>query len=60
MWPRKGNLTSARIVGVLIVTLVALTGCAEVEVVDTTPAATDRALLRALFRRGPRIIIWPC
>jgi hypothetical protein len=40
MWPKKGNLTSARIVGVLIVTLVALTGCAEVEVVDTTPAAT--------------------
>jgi hypothetical protein len=40
MWPRKGKLTFAQIVGVLIVTLVALAGCAGVEVVDTTPAAT--------------------
>lgn len=40
MKPRKGKLTFARTVGVLIVTLVALTGCEGVEVVDTTPAAT--------------------
>lgn len=37
MWPEKGRGTILWVAGVLLLALVALAGCAEVEVVDSTP-----------------------
>jgi hypothetical protein len=40
MWPRNGKWMPWWISGTLMLTLVTLAGCVEVNVVDTTPAAT--------------------
>jgi hypothetical protein len=40
MWPGNGKWIPWWITGVLMLVLVTLAGCAEVEVVDTTPAAS--------------------
>lgn len=51
MWPKDSRLTIPWIAGMLVLALVALTGCAEVEVVDTTsppgPADTFDSPLEA-------------
>ena len=39
MWPKNGKLMLPWIAGILLLILVTLSACAEVEVVDTTPAA---------------------
>jgi hypothetical protein len=38
MWPRNGRLMLPCIAGALVLALVSLAACAEVEVVDTTPS----------------------
>ncbi len=40
MWPRNGRLVFIWIAGVLLLTLFTLVGCVEVQVLDTTPAAS--------------------
>jgi hypothetical protein len=42
MWLSNGKLMRPWIAGLLVLVLLALTGCAEVEVVDTTPAAATQ------------------
>lgn len=39
MWPKNGKLMLPWITGILVLILITLAACAEVEVVDTTPAA---------------------
>ena len=40
MWPRNGKRMIVKIAGLLMLAVVALTGCVRVEVVDTAPSAS--------------------
>ncbi len=54
MWPKNGKLIVPWIAGVSVLLLVTLTACAEVKVVDKTPAASTPDLLTSPLIVGVR------